>query len=164
MTMVRWLNTARRILDVIMPGSSSVVVQLHWLVAIVAHNHSTMSRTGIPQIGKFLSLKIFRRWPTTMKIRRTNIFQPLYVYCGKPSRLLLAGFGPNFCSTLGMQLKVWLVHKHPSCLGMQFNVLFTKGCVHLRKFIVSSAIVALAVSLSRHQNDRKLWWQRVRKS
>ena len=27
------------------------------------------------QIGKFSSLKIFRRWPTTTKIRHTKIFQ-----------------------------------------------------------------------------------------
>ena len=45
---------------------------------------------------------------------------------------------------LGMQLKVWLVHKHPSHLG------------HLRKFVIPSAVAALAVSLSQHQDDQKL--------
>ena len=55
----------------------------------------------------------------------------------------LAGCEPNFCPTLGMQLKVWLVCKHPSHLGMQLNVLFTKS---------SSAVAVFAVSLSRRQN------------
>ena len=31
-----------------MPGPSTVVVQLHWLVVIVTHNQSSISRTGIP--------------------------------------------------------------------------------------------------------------------
>ena len=31
------------------------------------------------------------------------------------------GCGPNFCSALGMQLKVWLVHKHLSHSGMQLK-------------------------------------------
>ena len=49
--------------------------------------------------------------------------------------------------TLRMQLKVWLVHKHPSHLGM-----FTKFVYALRKLIFLSAVAALAVSLLRQQN------------
>ena len=60
-----------------------------------------------------------------------------------------------------MQLKVWLVSKHLSHLGMQLNVLFTKNCVRSHKVIVS---VALAVSLLLCQNGRKWWWEWVRKS
>ena len=41
------------------------------------------------------------------------------------------GCGPNFCSALGMQLKVWLVHKHLSHSGMQLKVPVTKSFVHL---------------------------------
>jgi len=44
--------------------------------------------------------------------------------------------------SLGMQLKVWLVHKHPSHLGMQLKYLVYKSCVHLRKFIVLIAVAA----------------------
>ena len=38
------------------------------------------------------------------------------------------------------------------------------SCFHTRKFIVSNAVVALAISLLRHQHGRKLWWEQVRKS
>ena len=53
-----------------------------------------------------------------------------------------------------MQLKVWLVRKHPSSLGMQLKHPVYKSCIHLRKFIVLSAVVALAVSLSRRQTAK----------
>jgi len=54
------------------------------------------------------------------------------------------------CHTSRMQLKVCLVHKHPSRLGMQLK--HPVCCVHLRKFIVLSAVAVLAVSLSQCQN------------
>ena len=38
------------------------------------------------------------------------------------------------------------------------------SCFHTRKFIVSNAVVALAISLLRRQHGRKLWWEQVRKS
>ena len=60
-------------------------------------------------------------------------------------KCVVSGLWPHFCPALGVQLKVGLVHKHPSRLG---NVLFTKRCVHLSKVIVSRAVAALAVSLS----------------
>ena len=41
-----------------------------------------------------------------------------------------------------MQLKVWLVRKHPSHLGMQLKYLVKKSCVHLRKFTVLSTVAA----------------------
>ena len=54
---------------------------------------------------------------------------------------------------------VWVVHKHPSRVGMQFvrkhpshlgmqskRPVYT-SCVHLHKFIAPSAVVALAVSI-----------------
>ena len=53
-----------------------------------------------------------------------------------------------------MELKVWLVRKHLSHLRMQLNILFTKSCIHLCKFIVLSAVAALAVSLSQRQNGK----------
>ena len=53
------------------------------------------------------------------------------------------GCGPNFCSALGMQLKVWLVHKHPSHLGMR------------------SQLQKVYVSLSRCQNGKTV--MRVRR-
>ena len=59
----------------------------------------------------------------------------------------VGGCGPNFHLTLGIQLKVWLVYKHPSRLGMHLKVLVTKSCVHLHKFVISSTIAALAVPL-----------------
>ena len=62
--------------------------------------------------------------------------------------------GGVWCYASGMQLKVWLVRKHPSRLGMQLNILFTKSCIHLCKFIVLSAVAALVVSLSRRQNGK----------
>ena len=61
----------------------------------------------------------------------------------------MSHFRNAFCHALGMQLKVWLVRKHPSHLGMQ---LFTKSCIHLRKFIILSTVAVLAVSLLRRQN------------
>ena len=64
---------------------------------------------------------------------------------------------PQLPSCLGMQLKVWLVCKHPSHLeGNSIKYLFTKRCVHLHKFVVSSTVMALVVSLLRHQNGTKL--------
>ena len=58
-----------------------------------------------------------------------------------------------------MQLKVWLVHKHPSRLGMQLkDPVYKKLCT----FIVPSAVAALAVSLSQRQKGKKL--MRARKS
>ena len=50
-----------------------------------------------------------------------------------------------------MQLKVWLVHKHLSHLRTQLK---HPVCIHLRKFIVLSAVAALVVSLSRRQNGK----------
>ena len=55
---------------------------------------------------------------------------------------------PQLPSHLEMQLKVWLVHKHPSRLGMQLKDSVYKSCVHLRKFIFPSAVAALGVPLS----------------
>ena len=46
------------------------------------------------------------------------------------------------------------MRKHPSRLGMQLKVLFTKSCVHLCKFIAPSTVVVLAVSLSQGQNGK----------
>ena len=54
-------------------------------------------------------------------------------------------FRNAICHASGMQLKVWLVCKHPSRLGMQLKVPVYKKCVHLRKFVVPSAVTALAV-------------------
>ena len=52
-----------------------------------------------------------------------------------------------------MQLKVWLVCKHPSHLGMQLkDPVYKKKCVDLLKYIVLSAVAALAVSLLQRQN------------
>ena len=70
------------------------------------------------------------------------------------SVFLVGGVWPQLPSSLGMQLKVCLVQKHPSRLGMQLKVLFTKSCVHLRKFIAPSTVVVLAVSLSQGQNGK----------
>ena len=50
-----------------------------------------------------------------------------------------------------MRLKVWLVRKHPSHFGMQLEYPVYKK---LHKFIVLSAVVALAVSLSQRQNGK----------
>ena len=44
--------------------------------------------------------------------------------------------------------------KHPSCLGMQLKVPVYKTCVYLCKFVVPSAVTALAV-LSQCQNGKK---------
>ena len=48
------------------------------------------------------------------------------------------------------------MHKHPSHLGMQLNVLFIKTFVQLCKFIVSSSTCSVVMS--------KWWWERVQKS
>ena len=69
-------------------------------------------------------------------------------YYNLAERLSVVGLWLHFCPALGMQLKVWLVRKHQSRLGIQLNVLLTKSCDHLRKFIVFSAVAALAVSFS----------------
>ena len=68
------------------------------------------------------------------------------------------GVWPQIPSCLGMQLKVWLVCKHPSHLGMQLKDPVYKKCVHLRKSYVSLPfpVAALAVSLSRRKNGTKL--------
>ena len=54
---------------------------------------------------------------------------------------------------IGMRLKVWLVHKHPSRLGMQLKHPVYKKVVYLRKFIILSTVAALAVS-SQRQNGK----------
>ena len=60
---------------------------------------------------------------------------------------------------LGTQLKVLLVHKHLSHLGMQLKDAVYKNLCSLTKFIISSAVMALAVSLSWHERGKKLWWE-----
>ena len=65
-------------------------------------------------------------------------------------RVFLVGrVWPQLPSHLGMQLKVWLLHKHPS------HNLVTKSCVHLHKFIGPSAIAALVVNvaMSKRKNN-----------
>jgi len=47
---------------------------------------------------------------------------------------------------------------------MQLNVLFTKSCVHSCKFIISSTVATLVISLSQIQNGRIWWWEWVRKN
>ena len=42
-----------------------------------------------------------------------------------------------------MQLKVWLVRKHPSCLGMQLKYLVYKKLCTLTKCIVLSTVASL---------------------
>ena len=42
--------------------------------------------------------------------------------------------GLNFRPALGMQLKVRLVRKHPSRLGVQLKDPVHKRCVHINKF------------------------------
>ena len=79
----------------------------------------------------------------------------LFIVAKHLSSFWLVGCGPNFHPALGMQLKVQLVHKHLSRLGMQLKDPVYKKCVHLRKFIVPSAVAALAVSLLQRQNDKK---------
>ena len=44
-------------------------------VNVVPKSGDCTGEEQLPQIGKFSSLKIFRRWPTTTKIRCTKIFQ-----------------------------------------------------------------------------------------
>ena len=47
------------------------------------------------------------------------------------------------------------MRKHPSHLGMQLkDPVYKKLCIHLRKFIVPSAVAALAVSLSRRHKSK----------
>ena len=53
----------------------------------------------------------------------------------------------------GMQARVWLVCKHWFCLGMQLKVPVYRKCVHLCKFVVPSAVAALAVSLSKNCDE-----------
>ena len=53
--------------------------------------------------------------------------------------------------------------QHPSHLGMQLKVPVYKKCVHLRKFVVPSAVAVLAVSLSRRQDGHAKTVMRVRK-
>ena len=43
------------------------------------------------------------------------------------------GMWPQLLSHLGMQIKVWLVRKHPSRLGMQLKDPVYKSCVYLCK-------------------------------
>ena len=49
-----------------------------------------------------------------------------------------------------------LVHIHPFRLGMQLKVPVYKKSVHLRKFVVPSAVAALAVSLSRRHDGQNV--------
>ena len=62
---------------------------------------------------------------------------------------LLSRFRNATCHASGMQARVWLVRKDPSRLGMHLKVPVYKKCVHVRKFVVPSAVAALAVSLTR---------------
>ena len=80
-----------------------------------------------------------------------SVFSVGGVWPQRPSR-----FRNAISHALGMQLKVWLVSKHPSRLGMQLKDPVYKKCVHLRKFVIPNAVAALAVSLSRRQNGKKL--------
>ena len=57
-------------------------------------------------------------------------------------------FRNAICHASEMQARVWLVPKHPSCLGKQLKVPVYKKCVHLRRFVVPSAVTALVVSFS----------------
>ena len=66
---------------------------------------------------------------------------------------LLSRFRNAICHASGMQARVWLVRKHPSHLGMQLKVPVYKNCVHLRKFVVPSAVAALAVSMSKNCDE-----------
>ena len=60
---------------------------------------------------------------------------------------LLSHLRNAICHASGIQLKVWLVHKHPSHLGMQLKDPVYKNCVYLRKFTVSSTVAAWAISI-----------------
>ena len=51
------------------------------------------------------------------------------------SIFLVGKVWPQLPSHLGIQLKVWLVCKNLSHLGMPLKDPFTKSCAHLRKFI-----------------------------
>ena len=62
-------------------------------------------------------------------------------------------FRNSICHASGMQARVWLVHKHPSRIGMQLKVPVYKKCVHSRKFVVPSTVAALAVSLSKNCDE-----------
>ena len=61
------------------------------------------------------------------------------------------GCGLNFRPALGMQLKMWLVHKHLSHLGIQLKYPAYKKCVHLRKFTVRGSASGLIVATSKWQ-------------
>ena len=67
----------------------------------------------------------------------------------------MSRFRNAICHASGMQARVWLVHKHPSFLGMQLKVPVYKKCVHVRKFVVPSAVAVLAVSLSKNCDESK---------
>ena len=66
-------------------------------------------------------------------------------------------FRNAICHASEMQLKVWLVCKHPSRLGMQLkDPVYKKLCtLTVRKFIVPSTVVVLVVSLPWCQNGKK---------
>ena len=51
------------------------------------------------------------------------------------SIFLVGKVWPQLPSHLGIQLKVWLVCKNLSHLGMPLKDPVTKSCAHLRKFI-----------------------------
>ena len=58
------------------------------------------------------------------------------------------------------------MRKHLSRLGMQLKVPVYKNCVHLRKFVVPSAVAALVVSLSKNcdeSNEEELARRLMRK-
>ena len=68
-------------------------------------------------------------------------------------------FRNAICHALGMQLKVWLVHKHPSRLGMQLKHPVYKRLCTLTQVYHSqrcSSASGLIVLLSKWQ---KLWWE-----
>lgn len=64
---------------------------------------------------------------------------------------LVSEVWPQFSSHLGMQINVWLVHKHPSCLRSKDPV-YQKNVY----FIVPSTVAVLAVKLLQCQNGGKL--------
>ena len=82
-----------------------------------------------------------------------SVFSVGGVWPQPPSR-----FRNAICHASGMQARVWLVRKHPSRLGMQLKFPVYKKCLqlHVRNFVVPSAVAVLAVSLSRRQDGQKL--------
>ena len=60
---------------------------------------------------------------------RLLILQSVFSVGGMWSQLLSC-FRTAICHASGMQARVWLVHKQPSCLGMQLKVSVYKKCVH----------------------------------